>query len=99
MALLSQMIRGAAITGRTDSVSAWFADRQGRRWADQTIRQAFPPQMSGRRPPPRAAPVAPPPRAAPAGDPAERLRELTELHERGAITSAELERLRGRLSL
>jgi hypothetical protein len=95
MALLSQMIRGAAITGRTDSVSAWFADRQGRRWADQTIRQAFPPQMSGRRPPPRAAPVAP----APAADPAERLRELTELHERGAITSAELERLRGRLSL
>jgi hypothetical protein len=93
MALLSQMIRGAAITGRTDSVSAWFADRQGRRWADQTIRNAFPPEMSGRRRPPPAAP------AVPAGDPAERLRQLTELHERGAITDAELERLRARLGV
>jgi hypothetical protein len=93
MALLSQMIRGAAITGRTDSVSAWFADRQGRRWADQTIRNAFPPEMSGRGRPPAAAP------AAPAADPAERLRQLSELHERGAITDAELERLRARLGV
>jgi hypothetical protein len=90
MALLSQMIRGAAITGRTDSVSAWFADRQGRRWADQTIRHAFPPEMSGRRRPPAAAPAA---------DPAERLRQLSELHERGAITDAELARLRARLGV
>jgi hypothetical protein len=42
MALLSQMFRTAAITGRTDTVNAWFADRQGGRWAEQTVRNAFP---------------------------------------------------------
>jgi hypothetical protein len=42
MALLSQQFRRVAITGRTDSVNAWFADRQGRRWAEQTVRGAFP---------------------------------------------------------
>ena len=42
MALLSQMFRTVAITGRTDSVNAWFADRQGGRWAEQTVRSAFP---------------------------------------------------------
>ncbi len=42
MALLSQMFRTAAITGRTDTINAWFADRQGKRWAEQTVRGAFP---------------------------------------------------------
>lgn len=42
MALLSQMIRSVAITGSTDYVNAWFADRQGGRWAEQTVRSAFP---------------------------------------------------------
>ena len=43
MALLSQMFRAAAITGRTDAVSAsWFAGRQGGRWADQTVAAALP---------------------------------------------------------
>jgi hypothetical protein len=42
MALLSQMFRTAAITGRTDTINAWFADRQGGRWAEQTVRNAFP---------------------------------------------------------
>jgi hypothetical protein len=42
MALLSQMFRTVAITGRTDSVNAWFASRQGGRWAEQTVRAAFP---------------------------------------------------------
>jgi hypothetical protein len=42
MALLSQQFRRVAITGRTDSVNAWFADRQGGRWAEQTVRSAFP---------------------------------------------------------
>ena len=42
MALLSQMIRQAAITGRTDNLNAWFADRQGAQWAEQTVRSAFP---------------------------------------------------------
>lgn len=42
MALLSQQFRRVAITGRTDSVNAWFADRQGARWAQQSVRSAFP---------------------------------------------------------
>jgi hypothetical protein len=88
MALLSQMIRTVAITGRTDTINAWFADRQGGRWAEQTIRGAFPelapPAGSG------SPAVTTPPRA----DPAERLRELTELHERGVVTDAEFEALR-----
>jgi hypothetical protein len=42
MALLSRMFRTVAITGRTDTVNAWFADRQGGRWAEQTVRSAFP---------------------------------------------------------
>ena len=43
MALLSQMFRQAAITGRTDNLNAWFADRQGAQWAEQTVRSALPP--------------------------------------------------------
>jgi hypothetical protein len=42
MALLSQMFRTAAITGRTDTINAWFATRQGGRWAEQTVRDALP---------------------------------------------------------
>jgi hypothetical protein len=88
VALLSQMIRTVAITGRTDTVNAWFADRQGGRWAEQTIRAAFP----------HAAPPAGNPVAAPLpADPAQRLRELTELHRQGVVTDAEFEALRARL--
>jgi hypothetical protein len=89
MALLSQMIRTAAITGRPDEVHAWFADRQGGRWAEQMVRGAMPPAHG--RPAPRNA-------RDPAGpDPAETHRELTELHRRGVITEAEFELLRTRL--
>jgi len=42
MVLLSQLIRTAAITGRADSVHAWFAGRQGGRWVEQTVRAAMP---------------------------------------------------------
>jgi hypothetical protein len=42
MALLSQLMRTVAITGRTDTINAWFAGRQGGRWAEQTIAAAFP---------------------------------------------------------
>ena len=42
MVLLSQLIRTAAITGRADSVHAWFAGRQGGRWVEQTVRDAMP---------------------------------------------------------
>jgi hypothetical protein len=36
------MMRSVAITGSTDYINAWFADRQGGRWAEQTVRSAFP---------------------------------------------------------
>jgi hypothetical protein len=91
MALLSQMIRTVAITGRTDTVNAWFAKRQGGRWAEQTISAAFPnlpPHAQGSSP---AVPTRPP------ADPAETLRELKELRERGVVTDDEFERLRARL--
>jgi hypothetical protein len=43
MVLLSQLMRHAAITGRTDTLDAeWFAGRQGGRWAEQTVRAAMP---------------------------------------------------------
>ena len=85
MALLSQMIRTVAITGRTDTVNAWFADRQGGRWAEQTVRAAFPTPAHGERPP------------SPVRDPAERLQELTELRRSGVVDDAEFDVLRARL--
>jgi Short C-terminal domain len=86
MVLLSQMIRTAAITGRTDTINAWFAGRQGGRWVEQTVRAAVPTAA----PPPQSAEAA-------SADPAERLRELAELHQRGVLTDAEFEGLRARL--
>jgi hypothetical protein len=84
MVLLSQLIRTAAITGRTDHLGDWFAGRQGGRWADQMVRSAVPPADAPRLEAPRQAP-------------AETLRELTELHQRGVLTDAEFEGLRVRL--
>ena len=86
MALLSSMMRTVAITGRTDTVNAWFADRQGGRWAEQTIRSAFPAAAHGERGRVRA-------------DPAETLRELTELRRTGVVTDAEFDELRARLGV
>lgn len=87
MVLLSQYIRRAAITGRTDTIDpSWFAGRQGGRWVEQTVRAAMP--------------TAAPPRQsteAAGSDPAETLRELTELRQRGVLTDAEFEGLRARL--
>ncbi|HZO61014.1 MAG TPA: hypothetical protein VFB51_15110 [Solirubrobacterales bacterium] len=80
MALLSQMIRNVAITGRTDNLNAWFASRQGGRWAEQTVRDAFPGMQ------PAAAPRPP-------ADPDKTRRDLTELHERGLVSDAEFETL------
>lgn len=91
MVLLSGMMRWAAITGRTDYIPAWCAGRQGGRWAQQTIRAALPtaaPQTQ-RTPPTGRLPAH--------ADPAEALRELTELHQRGVVTDAEFEALRARL--
>ena len=92
MALLTQMIRTAAITGRTDNLNAWFADRQGGRWAEQTVRAAFPASFHERGA--RPAAVARPPANA-----ADALRDLTELHESGVVSDAEYERLRSRLAI
>ena len=91
VALLSQMIRTVAITGRTDNLNAWFASRQGGRWAEQTIRDAFP--TAG----PRVQRTPPAVATRPPADPDETLPQLIELHEHGVLTDAEFETLRTRL--
>jgi hypothetical protein len=88
--LLSRMIRTAAITGRTDAldtqyVNAFFGGRHGGRWARQTVAGAIPTAA------PHAAQESQPTERA---DPAEALRELTKLRERGVVTDADFERLR-----
>jgi hypothetical protein len=89
MVLLSQFIRRAAITGRTDTIDpSWFAGRQGGRWVEQTVRSAMPTAS----PPTRSTDPA-------SRDLAETLRELTELHQRGVLTEAEFEGLRARLGV
>jgi hypothetical protein len=80
------MMRTVAVTGRTDHVHLWVADRQAGAWAERTMRAGLP------RHAPPAAEAAPPQPA----DPAETLRRLTELHESGILTDAELESLRAR---
>jgi hypothetical protein len=85
MVLLSQYIRMAAITGRTDNLNAsWFAGRQGGRWAEQTVRAAMPTRDGG---------------GAALADPAAALQELTDLHQRGILTDAELQDLRAHLRI
>jgi hypothetical protein len=91
MALLSRMIRTVAITGRTDTINTWFATRQGGRWAEQTISAAFPAQA--------ARSASPPVDKPPAADPAETIRELTELRRSGVLTDAEFEDLSSGLSV
>ena len=88
MVLLSQLIRTAAITGRTENLAEWFAGRQGGRWADQMVRSAVPPAGAPRPEAPHA-----PETALSGRDPAETLRELTQLHQRGVLTDAEFEGL------
>ena len=86
--LLSTLMRSAAITGRTDSldttrVNAFFGGRQGGQWAQQTVASAFPQQAARSQ--------------QPAMDAAAGLRDLQDLHARGALTDAELEQLSARL--
>ena len=90
MVLLSRLIRTAAVTGRTDNLATWFAGRQGGRWAEQTVRTAVPTAAA------HGPVTAREPRPA---EPAETLRELTGLHERGVVTDAEFENLRTRLGV
>jgi hypothetical protein len=93
--LLSQVIRGVAITGRTDAVGEQLLGRQGGRWAHQWIDGAFPDAAArshGAPPPVDAAPGshgAPPP-----ADAAAALRALEDLRRRGFVTDDEFERLR-----
>jgi hypothetical protein len=95
--LLSRLMRTVAITGRTDSidttrVNAFFGGRQGGRWAQQTVAAAFPNAA------PSAAQGSPPAAGERSrADPAETLRQLTELHQGGVVTDAEFERLRAQI--
>jgi predicted nucleic acid-binding Zn ribbon protein len=95
--LLSRMFRAAAITGRADAVdsarvNAFFGGRQGGRWAQQTVAAAFPNAA------PHVAQGSPPAAREPSpADPAETLRELTKLHQRGVVNDAEFEGLRAQL--
>jgi Short C-terminal domain len=46
--LLSQMVRQATVTGRTDYIQSWLGQRQGGRWAQQV--QAIVPAATRPRP-------------------------------------------------
>jgi len=88
MVLMSRIIRNAAITGRNEDLSSWFAGRQGGRWAQQQVQAVIP---TARQPGPASPPAAADPRAT--------LRELSDLHARGVLTEAEFEQMRGRLGV
>jgi hypothetical protein len=92
MALLSGLIRTVAITGRTDTINAWFGGRQGGRWAEQTISAAFPKAA------PHARRTPPPHSTRTPEDHARTLRELADLHERGVLTDDEFGSLRAGLA-
>ena len=40
--LLSGLIRSSVVTGRTDYIRSWLGERQGGRWAEQTVRSVVP---------------------------------------------------------
>jgi hypothetical protein len=40
--LLSQFVRTAAVTGRTDYLQSWLGERQGGRWAQQAVGSIVP---------------------------------------------------------
>jgi hypothetical protein len=95
MVLLSGMMRTVAITGRTDSINAWFAGRQGGRWAQQTVAAAFPMAAPHRQGKPAPAPAPAP--AAPAADPIGQLKELAALKEQGILTDEEFAAQKARI--
>jgi hypothetical protein len=88
MALLTSMMRTAAITGSTEGIAWWAGSRQGGRWAEQSVRGA----LASAAPQTQGAPAA-------AADPAATLRRLTSLHESGALSDEELATLRARLGV
>ena len=83
MALLSRMMRSVAVTGHTDHVHGWCADRQQGRWAEQTFAGALP------RDPPTPSHA----------DQVDMERRLTGLHAAGDLNDAELAALRSRLAV
>jgi hypothetical protein len=93
--LLNSLIRTAAITGRTDAfdprrMDAFFGGRQGGRWVQQTVAAAIPAAA------PNAAQGSP---REPEPSPADTLRELTKLRQRGVVTDAEFSKLRAQLGV
>ena len=87
MVLLSGMMRASAFTGDPRYVDEWFAGRQQGRWVTQNARTSSPVPQSG------------PPRTGRPADPAAAARGLTDLEQRGVITAAEAQHLRGRLGV
>ena len=87
MVLLSGMMRASAFTGDSRYVNDWFAGRQQGRWVTQNARTG--------------SPVPPPerPRSGRPADPADAARGLADLEQRGVITAAEAQHLRGRLGV
>jgi hypothetical protein len=83
--LLSQVMRRAAITGRTDAVGARLLGRQGGRWTQQWIDGAFPAA---------AARTHHAPAPAPSPEDRARIALLEDLRRRGVLTEDEVERLR-----
>ena len=80
--LLSQVIRNAAITGRTDAVGARILGRQGGQWTQQWIDGAFPQAAA------RSQHVPPQGRPQPVNI------RLDDLRRRGILSADEAERLR-----
>jgi hypothetical protein len=40
--LLTGLIRGATVTGDSTYIRSWLGERQGGRWAEQTVRSVVP---------------------------------------------------------
>ena len=40
--LLSSVIRNDTVTGHSEYISSWLGERQGGRWAEQTVRSVVP---------------------------------------------------------
>jgi hypothetical protein len=85
--LLSGMMRASMFSGDPRYVNEWFAGRQQGRWVTQNIRTGS------------AVPPSERPRTGRPADPAAAARGLADLQQRGVITAAEAQHLRGRLGV
>ena len=86
--LIRGVARTAVVAGTATAVSNRVSRRQARRWGGQEGYYEEPPPQQQYAAPPPPPQYAPPP-AAPAADPVERLSELAELRNRGALTDEE----------